>query len=83
MSEPIDGRATSSVPGERVIDKPELPAQGLYSEHAVVVETIEGAGQLKRGLAEEFEVFCDEAARIGGTSQYPTPMQYMALGTGF
>ena len=27
---PIDGHATSTVPGERVIDKPEHPAGGLY-----------------------------------------------------
>ena len=83
MESPIDGQTTSSVPGERVIDKPELPPQGLYTDSEVLTEVVEGAVQLKRGKAGEFEVFCDESERIGGTSKYPTPMSYMAMGTGF
>jgi hypothetical protein len=81
--EKVDGTATSTVPGERIIDKPELPKAGVYTDATVRVEMVEGSMQLKRGVAEEFEVFCDEAERIGGNSTYPTPMHYVALGTGF
>ena len=83
MEGPIDGSNTSSVPGERVIDKPELPPQGLYTDSTVHTEVVEGTVQLKRGVAGKFEVFCDEGERIGGTDKYPTPMAYMAMGTGF
>jgi hypothetical protein len=38
---------------------------------------------LKRGTAGRFEVFSDEAARIGGTDKYPSPMNYLALAIGF
>ncbi len=44
---------------------------------------VEGALQLKRGTAGDFEIFCDEGAGIGGTAQYPTPMAYLAMATGF
>ncbi len=83
METPIDGRSTSEVPGERVIDKPELPQQGLYTDATVHTEVVEGSVQLKRGLADDFEIFCDEGARIGGEARYPTPMAYMAMGVGF
>ena len=80
---PIDGHSTSTVPGERVIDKPELPSRGLYTDNTVHTEMLEGALQLKRGRAGDFEIFCDEGAHIGGTAQYPTPMAYLAMATGF
>ena len=32
MEEPIDGYSTSSVPGERIIDKPELPKGGVTTD---------------------------------------------------
>ena len=83
MTGPLDGNATSCVPGERVIDKPELPRRGIYTDATVRVEMVEGSIQLKRGLADDFEVFSDEHERIGGNSAYPTPMHYVALGTGF
>ena len=35
------------------------------------------------GTFGKFEVFSDEAARIGGTDKYPSPMTYMAMGVGF
>ena len=80
---PIDGHSTSTVPGERVIDKPEHPAGGLYTDNTVHTEMHEGSLQLKRGTAGKFEIFCDEGANIGGTAQYPTPMAYLAMATGF
>jgi uncharacterized OsmC-like protein len=42
-----------------------------------------GAGQLKRGTIGKFEVFSDEAARIGGTDKYASPMSYLAMAVGF
>ena len=83
MQEPIDGANTSSVVGERVIDKPELPPGGITTDNEVYTEVVEGEMHLKRGIAGRFEVFSDEGARIGGTDKYPTPMSYMAMGTGF
>ncbi len=38
---------------------------------------------LKRGTVGKFEVFSDEAARIGGTDKYPSPMTYIAMAVGF
>ena len=83
MEGPVDGHSTSTVPGERVRDKPELPPKGLYTDNTVHAEMVEGSLQLKRGTAGEFEIFCDEGAHIGGTARYPTPMAYLAMATGF
>jgi len=69
--------------GQRVIDKPDLPPEGIATDSEVYTEIVVGEGQLKRGTIGKFEVFSDEAARIGGTDQYPSPMSYMAMGTGF
>jgi len=83
MEKPIDGFKTPSEPGQRIIDKPELPPGGIATDSEVYTEVVMGEGQLKRGTYGKFEVFCDEAARIGGTDKYPSPMTYMAMGTGF
>lgn len=83
MDKPLDGFSTSSEVGQRVIDQPELPAGGIATDSEVYTEVVVGEGQLKRGTFEKFEVFCDEAARIGGTDKFPSPMTYMAMGTGF
>lgn len=83
MDKPLNGSALPSAPGERVIDKPELPAQGITTDNEVFTEVVVGTGQLKRGTFRQFEVFCDEAERIGGTDKYPSPMTYLAMGTGF
>jgi hypothetical protein len=73
----------SEKPGERVIDKPELPAGGITNENDVSTEFVAGEMQLKRGVSGKFEVFSDEAARIGGTDRYPSPMTYLAMAIGF
>jgi hypothetical protein len=83
VESPIEGRSTSHVPGERIIDKPELPAQGVATDSEVFTEVVLGSTQLKRGTVEDYEVFCDESPRIGGEGKYPSPMSYMAMGTGF
>lgn len=83
MEKPLNGFNTSSEVGQRIIDKPELPPGGIATDSEVYTEVVMGEGQLKRGTNGKFEVFCDEAARIGGTDKYPSPMTYMAMGTGF
>lgn len=83
MTKPVDGMNLPSEVGQRVIDKPELPPEGIATDSEVYTEVVVGEGQLKRGTIGKFEVFCDEAARIGGTDKYPSPMSYMAMGTGF
>jgi hypothetical protein len=83
MKMPVDGMNLPSEVGQRVIDKPELPPEGIATDSEVYTEIVVGEGQLKRGTIGKFEVFSDEAARIGGTDKYPSPMSYMAMGTGF
>jgi len=83
MQMPVDGMNLPSEVGQRVIDKPDLPPEGIATDSEVYTETVVGEGQLKRGTIGKFEVFSDEAARIGGTDKYPSPMSYMAMGTGF
>jgi len=83
MSKPLGNEDLSDKPGERVIDRAELPAQGITNENDVMTEVVSGELQLKRGQAGQFEVLCDEPARIGGSDRYPSPMAYLALSIGF
>ena len=83
MEKPLDGGNLPSAVGQRIIDKPELPAQGVTTDNEVYTEVVANEAQLKRGTFGKFEVFSDEAARIGGTDRYPSPMTYMAMGVGF
>ena len=83
MAKPLGNEDLSSKPGERIIDKPELPAAGITNENEAMTEVLAGEMQLKRGTSGKFEVFCDEPARIGGTDKYPSPMSYLAMAIGF
>jgi hypothetical protein len=83
MDKPLDGGNLPSEIGQRIIDKPELPAQGVTTDNEVYTEVIAGEMHLKRGTVGKFEVFSDEAARIGGTDKYASPMSYMAMAVGF
>ena len=82
-NKPIDGHASSSKVGERVIDKPELPKGGIFTDQTVLCEMVEGNMHLKRSKFGKFEVTSDEGANIGGTDTAPTPMTYLAMATGF
>jgi hypothetical protein len=73
----------STTPGERIIDKPELPRQGFAAHMEADLETMEGEIQLKMGKSRGFTVYSDEPAHIGGTNKYPPPMSYIAMGIGF
>jgi len=83
MTKPLGNEDLSEKAGERVIDKPELPAAGITNENDVYTEVVSGELQLKRGAAGKFEVYCDEPVRIGGTDKYPSPMSYLAMSIGF
>jgi hypothetical protein len=83
VTEPLGNADLSDKPGERVIDKPELPAAGITNENDLLTETVSGQLQLKRSKSGKFEVWCDEPARIGGTDTYPSPMTYLAMSIGF
>lgn len=83
MTKPLGNEELSATPGERVIDKPELPQSGITNENDVLTEVVAGELQLKRGTSGKFEVCCDEPARIGGTDRYPSPMAYLAMAIGF
>ena len=83
MAKPLDGMNLPGAPGERVIDKPELPAGGIATDQEVYTEVIEDEMHLKVGKYRQFEVYSDEAQRIGGTDKHPSPMTYMAMGVGF
>jgi len=80
---PLGDADLSNTVGERIIDKPELPPQGITNENDVLTEVVAGEVQLKRGSVGKFEVYCDEPLRIGGTEKYPTPMNYLAFSIGF
>ena len=83
MDKPLDGTNLPSEVGQRIIDKPELPPQGVTTDNEVYTEVVEGEMHLKRGTFGKFEVFSDEAPRIGGTDKYPSPMSYLAMAVGF
>ena len=83
MSKPLGNEDLSENPGERIIDKPELPAAGITNENDVTTETVTGEMQLKVGRSGKFQVYCDEPVRIGGTDRYPSPMAYLAMSIGF
>jgi hypothetical protein len=83
MEKALDGSNLPSAVGQRIIDKPELPAQGVQTDNEVFTEVVAGGMHLKRGVFGKFEVFSDEAERIGGTDKYPSPMTYLAMAVGF
>ena len=83
MEKPVDGTNLPTEVGQRIIDKPELPPQGVTTDNEVYTEVVAGEMHFKRGTFGKFEVFSDEAARIGGTYKYTSPMTYMAMGVGF
>ena len=56
MIKPLGNDDLSDKPGERVIDKPELPAAGITNENDVLTETVSGQLQLKRSKSGKFEV---------------------------
>ena len=83
MDKPLENADLPEALGQRVIDKPELPQQGIVAETEAHTETLAGEMHLKRGTSGKFEVFSDEPARIGGSDRHPSPMTYLAMAVGF
>ena len=80
---PIRAQDNSAVPGERIIDKPDLNPRGQISTKWAETKTFGMEGQVKVGHDEKFEVLCDEPARLGGKGEHPQPLTYLAMGVGF
>jgi hypothetical protein len=80
---PIRAQDNSAVPGERVIDKPDLNPRGQISTKWAETQTFGMEGQVKIGHDEKFEVLCDEPPRLGGKGEHPQPLTYIAMGVGF
>ena len=79
---PLMHRDMPTTPGERPIDKPELPRQGLLVKQFADTEAPPG-GMLKKGTHRHFEVLCDEPADLGGNDEHPQPLTYICMGVGF
>ena len=79
----MNNQDLSDKPGERIIDKPELPTAGVTNENGVLTETVSKQMQLKFSRSGKFEVLCGEPAHLGGKSEYPQPLTYLAMGVGF
>ncbi len=80
---PIPFRSASTKPGERLIDKPDLPGQGFAMHLVADTGTLPGEFQLKLGKFMDHEIYSDEPKHIGGSDRYPPPMSYIAMGVGF
>ena len=81
---PVNLFTAPTEPGQRIIDKPELPKGGIVTDQTVTCEFIAGeSAHLNRGTWGKFEVFSDEGAFIGGKETAPSPMTYLAWATGF
>ena len=68
---PIPFRSASTTPGERLIDKPELPKQGFAMHLVADTETIPGELQLRLGRFMDHQIYSDEPEHIGGQDRYP------------
>ena len=56
LDKPLGNDDLSDKPGDRVIDKPELPAAGITNENDMLTETVTGQLQLKYSKSGKFEV---------------------------
>ena len=56
LDKPLGNDDLSDKPGDRVIDKPELPAAGITNENDVLTETVTGQLQLKYSKSGKVEV---------------------------
>lgn len=83
MSQHTDQDALSTVPGERIIDKPDIPQGGVEQYMEAYTGKLEGHFHLKLGKHRKFEVYSDEPPRIGGADTHCSPMGYLAMAVGF
>ena len=81
-NEPLRDTDKTPTVGERVIDKPELPKQGLLVQQFADTEDL-GDGMLKVGRHRHHEILCDEPPGLGGKDTHPQPLTYICAGVGF
>ncbi len=80
--EPLKNHDKITTVGERVIDKPELPKQGVLVQQFADTEDL-GEGMLKIGRHRHHEILCDEPPGLGGSDTHPQPLTYICAGVGF
>jgi hypothetical protein len=83
MEQPLRFNEAPTTPGERIIDKPELPTRGVLMELRADTETIEGEAMLKVGRSKGYTIYTDEGEAIGGSGKYPPPMPMLGTAVGF
>ena len=71
MEEPLKFSEAPTAPGERIVDKPELPARGVLMQLVADTETIEGEAMLKVGRSKGYTIYTDEGEALGGKGEYP------------
>ena len=83
MEEPLKFNEAPTTPGERIVDKPELPARGVLMQLRADTETIEGESMLKVGRSKGYTIYTDEGEALGGKGEYPPPMPMLGSAVGF
>lgn len=81
-NEPLKDTDKTPTVGECVIDKPELPKQGILIQQFADTEDL-GDGMLKVGRHLHHEILCDEPPGLGGKDAHPQPLTYICAGVGF
>ncbi len=62
---------------------PGLDARITYRENRIEVECETLERHRKVGRVNDFTVYCDESARVGGDNTAPSPLSYFTLAVGF
>ena len=66
----------STIPSDRITDKPEMPAQDFVMHRGGAIELIEAETHSRGGHTRRFEVFPDEPPPIGRIKKFPSLMSY-------
>jgi hypothetical protein len=62
---------------------PGLDARITYRENRIEADCQTLERHRKVGHVNDFAVYCDESARVGGDNTAPSPLGYFTLGVGF
>ena len=66
----------STIPSDRITDKPEMPSQDFFMHRVGAIESIEAETYLSGGHARGFEIFPHEPPPIGRIKKFPSLMSY-------
>lgn len=61
----------------------DLRRAGWSATKVVFTQTVEGRPGLKLGRIDDHVVYSDESAAMGGEDEYPSPLSYLAMATGW